>query len=134
MSHHLGFFAHKNGITADDVRAAYQACRRGLPVDWPGGEELSKFIQALESRYPQTATDETASDYESPWAASALKSEGCFIVSMGTHAAEEVGGYIWELQQQYYLVVYDPQSDRAFIGIDELSGTSRGKKWWKFWA
>ena len=134
MSHHIGFFAHKEGITADEVRAAYQACIKGLPFDWPGGGELSKFIHALESRYPETITSETASDYESPWTASALKTEGCFIVHMAMHAADEVGSYIWELQQQYYLVVYDPQSDRAYVGIEELPGTSTGRKWWKLWA
>jgi len=134
MSHSLGFFAPKLGVTVDEVRASYHACRKGLPIDWPSGEELPQFIQALENRYPQTIHGDASIDNGSPWAASALRSEGCFIVNMGVHAADEVGGYIWELLQHHYLVVYDPQADRAYVGIDELADTSAGKLWWKFWS
>jgi len=134
MSHSLGFFAPKLGVTVVEVRAAYHACRKGLPIDWPAGDELSQFIQALENRYPQAINGEASNEGSSPWAASALRSKGCFIVDMGVHAADEVGGYIWELLQHHYLVVYDPQADRAYVGIDELADTYGGKKWWQFWS
>ncbi len=133
MAHKLGFFANKSGATAKDVRDAYLASTKGQAIDWPACPELMQFTSALELRFPQLShgSAETAGNHH--WTADFHQSEGWLIVSIAVHAAEEVGAYIWELLQQHHLVVYDPQSDRAYLGIEELQGLEREKPWWRLW-
>ena len=133
MAHKLGFFAHKSGATANEVRDAYLACNKGVKIDWPACPELTQFSSALELKFPQFSQRSGDAIASNPCSAEFTQCEGLLIVSIALHGAEEVGTYIWELLQQYHLVVYDPQADKAYLGIEELQELDRAKPWWKLW-
>jgi hypothetical protein len=133
MSHDLGFFSLKQGATTSEVRAAYLSSCEGENVSWPPSAALKSFVSALEKEYPciDTLNDDVVD--ESPWSCGFDKGEGHIIVSMVFSRASEVGDFVWGLLEQYELIVFDPQADKAYIGNSELPETRESKKWWQFW-
>ena len=133
MSHDLGFFSFREGITTTDVRNAYLESCKGGNVSWPASASLDNFVQSLEDKYPciDTLPDEDLDD--SPWACGFDKGDGYIIVSMAFSQAEDVGNFIWSLLEKNKLIVFDPQADKAYINDLELKETKQEKKWWEFW-
>lgn len=128
MSHDLGFFSIKPGATTAEVRTAYISSCEGTDPSWPSSKALKSFISALESAYP--CLDGLSADEvdESPWSCGFDKGEGHIIVSMVFSRASEVGHFVWGLLEQYELIVFDPQADKAYIGGNELSESQDTKK------
>lgn len=117
MSYDLGFFAHRQGLTLEDVRKAYrQACAGELPDEGADDATLAQFTAALESRYPQLSALRDDQIDDSPWSCDFDCGPRHLIVSMSFSRAEEVGAYILQLLNTHALVLYDPQSDQAFLG------------------
>jgi hypothetical protein len=128
MSYDLGFFSIKQGTTTAQVRAAYLSSREGTALSWPSSKALKSFIFVLENKYPRidTLTDDEVDD--SPWSCCFDKGEGHIIVSIVYSRASEVGDFIWGLLEQYQLIVFDPQADKAYIGNNELPENQETKK------
>lgn len=117
MSYDLGFFAPREGLTLEDVRTAYrQACEGELPNEGAADATLAQFAAALESRYPQLSALRDDQIDDSPWSCDFDFGARHLIVSMSFSKAEEVGAYILQLLNTHALVLYDPQSDQAFLG------------------
>jgi len=137
VSHDLAFFAHVPGISEADVRNSYRAYCEGLWAD-SGAESpvLAKFVRALELRYPSLGALEDEKLDGSPWSSEFDRGPTHLIVCMAFSRAAEVGQVIWELLQEFPLVVYDPQADEAFFGTDRLPPTSptKSRPWWRFWG
>ncbi|KDN26938.1 hypothetical protein VFDL14_18545 [Vibrio fortis] len=133
MSYDLGFFSIKEGVTTAEVRAAYLSSCEGAAPPWPKSETLNSFMSALENEYPciDTLSDDEVDD--SPWSCGFDKGEGHIIVSMVFNRASEVGNFVWSLLEQHELIVFDPQTDKAYIGNNELPESQETKKWWQFW-
>lgn len=133
MSHDIGFFSIKEGATTAEIRAAYLSSCEGVPSLWPQSDALKSFISALENEYPciDTLSDKEVDD--SPWSCGFDKGEGHIIVSMVFSRVSEVGSFVWSLLEQYELIVFDPQADKAYIGNNELPENQETKKWWQFW-
>lgn len=133
MSHDLGFFSIKQGASTSEIRDAYLSSCEGNTPQWPSSSALQSFVSALENKYPciDSLSDDEIDD--SPWSCDFDKGEGHIIVSMVFSRASEVGNFIWELLEQYELIVFDPQADKAYIGNNELPESQKMKKWWKFW-
>jgi hypothetical protein len=121
VSYDLAFFAHAPDISEAEVRASYQAYCEGTRAD-SGAESpvLAQFVRAVELRYPSLDALDDAELDDSPWASGFDRGPTHLIVCMTFSRAAEVGQFIWELLQQFPLVVYDPQADEAFFGSDRL--------------
>jgi hypothetical protein len=133
MSHDLGFFSVKQGATTAEVRAAYISSCEGVDPSWPSSSALKSFISALEGQYPciDTLSDDEVDN--SPWSCGFDKGDGHIIVSMVFSRASEVGNFIWGLLERHELIVFDPQTDKAYLGDNELPENQKAKKWWQFW-
>jgi hypothetical protein len=117
LSYDLAFFANRQGMTLEDVRTAYrQACAGELPDEGADDATLSQFVAALESRYPQLSALRDDQIDESPWSCDFDLGARHLIVCMAFSKAEEAGAFILQLLSTHSLVLYDPQSDQAFLG------------------
>lgn len=117
MSYDLAFFANRQGLTLEDVRTAYrQACEGEAPDDGEDDATLARFVAALENRYPPLSALSDDQIDDSPWSCDFDLGARHLIVCMSFSKAEEVGAFILRLLSTHSLVLYDPQSDQAFLG------------------
>ena len=133
MSHDLGFFSFKKNVSTEEIREAYLHSCEGGAADWPSSPEFHSFVHALEEKYPEISTYSDDDVDNCPWSCDFDKGDGYVIVSMVFSRAEEIGNYVWDLIQQYPVIVYDPQSDKAYWGEDEIPESTESPKWWQFW-
>jgi len=76
---------------------------------------LANFVAALERQYPQLSALREDQLDGSPWSCDFDLGAHHLVVSMSFSKAPEVGNLIHRLLSQHSLVIYDPQSDSAFI-------------------
>ncbi|WP_052001127.1 MULTISPECIES: hypothetical protein [Burkholderia] len=116
MSYDLGFFTYRDGQTLHDVRTAYhEACAGDLTNEGVTDATLESFVAALERQYPQLSALQDDQLDDSPWSCDFDLGTHHLVISMTFSKAAEVGAFIHRLLRDHSLVVYDPQSDSAFV-------------------
>jgi hypothetical protein len=122
VSYDLGFFTYRDGLMLQDVRNAYRkACAGESTDDGVTDTTLASFVSALEQQYPQLSALRDEQLDNSPWSCDFDLGAHHLVICMTFSKAEEVGTFILGLLSKYSLVLYDPQSDRAFINDRQLA-------------